>query len=87
MADTFAKVIFIQHCIRINNGFIFEFSKLTDLGFHIFFGIGRCALHTVNNIRTVFSFVTDPKLPHQLQRPRRIVDFDSEAVCLFGMRV
>ena len=87
MADAFTKIVFIQYCIGINDSFIFKISKLTDLVFHIFFGIAANTLKMVNNVRTVFSFVADSKIPHQFQRSGRIVDFDSEAVCLFGMGI
>ena len=82
MVDAFTKIVFTQFYININDIFIFKISKLTDLAFYIFLGIDANSLKMINNVRIVFSFLADPKISYQLQRFRRIVDFDFKAVSL-----
>ena len=87
MADTFSEIVFIQQCVGINNGFIFKLPELANVGLYVFFRFCRDTFDFIDDVRTIFGFIADPKFTYQFQRSGRIVDFDSEAVSLFGMEV
>ena len=70
---------------RHKQRFHIQTPRVGECRFVCFFQVLQGTFDFIDDVRTIFGFIADPKFTYQFQRSGRIVDFDSEAVCLFGM--